>query len=83
MCLTAIIGAARKNATLGEHMNLQHTSEVLTVSNSLLIALCLAPTAVGGAYIGGWLTHSLPLSWVRLAFILLMLWASGKMLGIY
>jgi uncharacterized membrane protein YfcA len=35
-----------------------------------------------GALIGAWLTHHLPVRWVRLAFTLLMVWASLDMLGI-
>jgi uncharacterized membrane protein YfcA len=75
MVLTAAVGAARKNLTL-----VQVTDEPLR--ESLLTAACLAPTAVLGALIGAWLTHHLPVRWVRLAFTLLMVWASLDMLGI-
>jgi uncharacterized membrane protein YfcA len=75
MVLTATVGAARKNLTLA-----QVTDEPLR--ESLLTAACLAPTAVLGALIGAWLTHHLPVRWVRLAFTLLMIWASLDMLGL-
>ena len=75
MCLTAIVGAARKNATLAHHS--------LDLNESLWLAVCLAPTATIGALIGAGLTHALPLRWVRLAFILLMSWASARMLGLF
>ena len=80
MCLTAIVGAVRKNATLE---TLTDTAgNPLLLQDSLLVAACLAPTAMVGALIGAGLTHALPLRWVRLAFILLMSWASIKMLGV-
>ncbi len=81
MCLTAIVGAVRKNATLE---TLTDTAgNPLLLQDSLLVAVCLAPTAMVGALIGAGLTHALPLRWVRLAFILLMSWASAKMLGLF
>ena len=46
----------------------------------LLLALCIAPTAVVGAIYGAQLTHRMPLPMVRLAFILLMSTASALML---
>lgn len=81
MCITSVIGAARKNWTLqtlvenGEPLGLQ-------VSDSLLIASCLAPTAIVGGFIGAGLTHGLPLRWIRVAFIIVMAIASAKFLGI-
>ena len=78
MCLTAVFGAVYKNATLSNVA----APEALTVTESLLLAACLAPTAVVGALVGAGLTHRLPLKWVRLAFILLMIWASAHMLGL-
>jgi uncharacterized membrane protein YfcA len=75
MVLTATVGAARKNLTLA-----QVTDEPLR--ECLLTATCLAPTALIGALIGAWLTHHLPVRWVRVAFTLLMVWASLDMLGV-
>jgi uncharacterized membrane protein YfcA len=80
MCLTSLLGAVIKNLSLGQvteaNGNVHHLAE------SLLLAACLAPTAMVGALIGAGLTHTLPLPLVRLAFILLMVWASAQMLGI-
>lgn len=76
MCLTTSIGAALKNYTLSGLV------AGVEVTDSLLIAACLAPTAFLGGMIGAHLTHSLNLRWVRLAFIIIMMWASLNMLGI-
>lgn len=51
-----------------------------TIIESLTLAACLAPTAMIGSYIGGHLTHKLPLKVVRVAFIALMILAAVKML---
>jgi uncharacterized membrane protein YfcA len=82
MCLTSIFGAIRKNATLSELTDAAGASLGLDVRQSLLIAACLIPTAMIGSLIGAGLVHSLALRWVRVAFILLMGYASLKMLGI-
>jgi uncharacterized membrane protein YfcA len=74
MCVSASIGAVLKNATLDQVGQDWH--------ESLQIAAFLAPTAVIGGLFGGKLTHALPLNWVRLAFILLLAWASAEMLGL-
>ena len=68
----AWLGAIVKNASLGSDG---------TVTRSLVLAAILAPTAMAGAYLGGHLTHTLPLRVVRAALILLMLTAAWKMLG--
>ena len=52
------------------------------MQESLLLAVGLAPTAMVGALIGAGLTHKLPVRWVRLAFILLMVWATVHMLDL-
>ena len=66
------IGAIVKNVQLGDNGS---------VTRSLLLAACLAPTAMIGSYVGGHLTHRLPVKVVRVAFVLLMLYASAKMFG--
>ena len=81
MCVTAAIGAIRKNYTL-IYLTDQAGIDANSWKESLLIAACLAPTAVLGGLLGGRLTHALPLNWVRVAFILLMSWASLNMLGV-
>ena len=74
MCLTAIVGACIKNATLHQHGH--------EISSSLQIAACLAPTALVGGLIGASLTHVLPLKVVRVAFILLMSAGALRMIGV-
>jgi len=70
ICITAGFGAIAKNATLPPECSL---------SDSLTLAALLAPTAIVGGYIGGALTHHLPLKAVRAAFIVLLLAAAWKM----
>ena len=70
---TAWLGATVKNASLGADG---------TVTRSLLLAACLAPTAMAGSYLGSHLTHALPLRVVRAAFVALMIAAGLKMCGV-
>jgi uncharacterized protein len=80
MCVTASIGAVRKNLTLSHLLDAHGVP--LDPRESLRIAAILAPTAVLGGLLGGRLTHALPLNAVRVAFILLLVWASAEMLGL-
>ena len=80
MSITAIFGAILKNATLYQHPDA--SGEPLDVTLSLIYAALLIPTAIVGAYLGAGLTHRLPLTIVRIAFILLMLWSALKLLDI-
>ncbi|MHC4295047.1 MAG: sulfite exporter TauE/SafE family protein [Planctomycetota bacterium] len=66
------LGAIVKNASLGADG---------TIGRSLMLAALLAPTAMIGSYIGGHLTHTLPLRIVRIAFVGLMLVSALKMFG--
>ena len=68
----AWLGAILKNASL--------RPEDGTWLRSLTLAGILAPTAMIGSYIGGHLTHKLPLKVVRIAFIGLMFLAAWKMI---
>lgn len=81
MIFSATIGAIRKNATLHAVLDAVSSDAAMSWHDSVRIAAVLAPTAVIGGLIGGRLTHALPLAWVRVAFILLMTWASAQMLG--
>jgi hypothetical protein len=74
MCVTSVVGAAYKNATLAEHH--------LDWNRSILLAALLAPTAMVGGYFGGMLTHRLPVKAVRLGIIVLMLAAGWKMAAV-
>ncbi len=80
ICLTSVVGAARKNATLGQLTDAAGLSLGLTVSDSLWLAACLAPTAMIGALCGAGLTHRLPVQSVRVAFLVLVSWAGVQML---
>jgi len=79
MCMTALIGAFHKNMTLGD---VPVVGPSLKVSDSLLIAACFLPTAIVGGMLGAKYTHRLPLRWLRVAFILLLCWASWLMLDL-
>lgn len=80
MCMTALIGAISKNMTLGDVP--VDDGIILKVSDSLLLAACFLPTAILGGMLGAKYTHRLPLRWLRVAFILLLCWASWQMLGL-
>lgn len=82
MCLTSIIGAIVKNSTLSQHPSMQEPERMLTIVDSLSVAILLIPTAIIGGSLGAALTHILPLWWVRLVFTLLMIGASARMLGL-
>jgi uncharacterized membrane protein YfcA len=78
MCVTSMLGAVRKNLALSDLTDLAGVH--LDPMQSLLIAACLAPTAIIGGVYGAGLTHSLPLRWVRLAFVILLAVASVRFL---
>lgn len=80
MCVTALIGAIRKNWAIASMTTAD--GEALSVVDSLWTAGAMAPGAVIGAMIGASLTHSLPLRWVRAAFVVLVGWACLEMLGV-
>ena len=80
MVLTAVVGAFRKNMALADAPVV--VDEVLRWQDALILALCFIPTAIVGGLLGARLTHALKLGWVRLAFILLLCWASWQMLGL-
>ena len=66
------LGAILKNVQLGDGG---------TPWRSLLLAAYIAPAAMIAAYIGGHLTHKLPLGIVRAVFASLMLASAAKMFG--
>lgn len=80
MCVTASVGATSKNLTL--HQLSDASGAPLDAGQSLLIAACLAPTAVLGGLLGAGFTHSLPLRWLRLFFVVLLTLACAKFLGL-
>ncbi len=91
MCVTAPIGAIRKNLALPEVLEGMAAAEGTqaavnpgadAVWMSLMIAACLAPTAIVGGLLGGGLTHSLPLKAVRGALVVVLAVAGAKYLGL-
>jgi hypothetical protein len=81
MCVTATIGAVRKNMNL-EAVVAEPTTTLDPLVLSLAIAACFAPTAIVGGFLGAGLTHSIPLKVVRFALIILLCIACVKFLGI-
>ncbi len=74
----ATFGAITKNWTLSQHVG--PNGVPFAVTQSLLIAGILIPTAFAGAWVGARLTHSMPLGWLRIVFACLMLYAGCKLL---
>lgn len=68
----SIIGAVYKNAA--------NAQAGVDFTKSLQIALCLIPTAMVGALIGGRLTHTAPRKALRLAVIVLLAYGGIRML---
>lgn len=81
MVFSALIGASLKVATLDGHYDPAQFHRPAW-QTALLIAAVLAPTAILGARLGAKLTHTLPLTYVRVAFVLLMVVAALKMAAI-
>jgi len=81
ICATALVGAARKNMAIETLTNASGEPLGLHLADSLLIAGCVAPTAFLGAYYGAGLTHRLPLWYVRIIFVLALIWAATLMLA--
>ena len=78
MCVTAPVGAIRRLIGLS---SLTDAAGIALDSNRALgIAAALGPTAIIGAWVGGGLTHRLPLAWIRFVLILLLAWASVRFL---
>lgn len=65
------LGAILKNAQISQHGG--------TIAESFRLTLWLAPTAMIGSWIGGHLTHTLPLRVVRIVFLVLLVAAAWKM----
>ena len=78
MCVSAPLGAAYKNLTLGEHLPAD-TALVGGAGAGLLLGLMLAPTAWAGGRLGARLTHTLPINLIRVGFVLLMIAAAWKL----
>ncbi len=72
ICITAGIGAIYKNLSLPDH-------GYDFWEQSFPYITALVPGAIIGAYIGATLTHKLPTLWVRIAFVILLIFAGAKM----
>ena len=73
MLVSAGLGAIYKNLSLPEGQ---------LVSESLLIAACLMPTAFLGSRFGAGLTHRISVTWVRAVFVVLMSVAAFELLAV-
>lgn len=78
MCVSAPLGAAYKNLTLGQHLPAD-TALVGGAGAGLLLGLMLAPAAWAGGRLGARLTHTLPIHLIRVGFVLLMIAAAWKL----
>jgi hypothetical protein len=77
MCITAVFGAASKSLTLPT------TSDgAFTGVDAIALAAGLVPSAMVGSFLGAHLTHMLPLFWVRMVFVVLLVVACLKFLGL-
>lgn len=72
-----------KNAALPGIYGHADTGQLTYWQHSLLLAALFTPTSVLGGYIGGHLTHRLPLKWVRATFIALMIFSALKAFSVF
>jgi hypothetical protein len=79
MCVTSLFGAVQKNMALGSLVGADGKPLNLDYGLSLSIALCIAPTAMIGAFLGAGFAHALPERLLRAAFMVLLLWVSLQM----
>lgn len=69
---SSIVGAIVKNSRLAEHG--------YTIGQSILLTLCLAPTAVIGSWYTSAKVHQWPVRVIRSAFVLLLVYCSARLL---
>jgi uncharacterized membrane protein YfcA len=75
----AVIGASYKNLSLSELVDAEGRS--LSASESMIIAAAIVPAAILGSWLGARLVRRLPITTIRIAFILLMGFAGIRMIG--
>lgn len=75
----AVIGASYKNLSLSALVDTE--GRALSASESMIIAAAIVPTAVLGSWLGARLVRRLPITTIRIAFILLMGFAGIRMIG--
>jgi uncharacterized membrane protein YfcA len=69
---SSVVGAIFKNAQLTRHGS--------TIADSALLALCLAPTALIGAWYTAARVHRWPVRIIRLVFVVLLLYCGTRLL---
>ena len=77
MLVTATVGATYKNIMLPDLVS--PLGEPLKISDSLIIAGAMIPTAFVGSYFGADLMHRMPMGLIKKAFALLVIAAAVKM----
>ena len=80
MFVTAIFGAAVKDASLVNSVNEVGESNGLHAMDALINSVWLLPGALLGGWIGAKLTNLLPVKSIRIAFAVLVVFAAFKML---
>jgi uncharacterized protein len=75
MVVSSVVGASLKTATLGPHG--------ASWTSALLIAACMAPTAMLGGNIGAGLTHRAPIQTIRVVFGITVLVMASRMAGLW
>lgn len=74
MVISSAIGATFKSATLGQHG--------VAWTSAVILAACLAPTAVIGGLIGARLSRTAPLTAIRVVFGIVVLATAARMSGL-
>jgi uncharacterized membrane protein YfcA len=77
MIVICTIGAVAKNAALAELRN--PAGELLSLRDSLLLALLLTPAAAVGGHVGATLVYRIPITATRLVLAALLAVAGGRM----
>lgn len=75
ICMTAVIGAGLKLASLGKFGQ--------SAGEAISLALIMGPTAVIGGSIGAMLTHKLPIRAVRIVVTLLLMVVAWRLSGLH
>ena len=77
MLVTATVGATYKNIMLPDLVS--PSGDPLKISDSLIMAAAMIPTAFVGSYYGAELMHRMPMGAIKKAFALLVIAAAVKM----
>ena len=77
MLVTATVGATYKNIMLPDLVS--PAGDPLRISDSLIMAAAMTPTAFIGSYLGAELMHRMPMELIKKAFAILVIAAAVKM----